>query len=355
MSASTNKVKTKLDEDYKVLIPFFHGRISSDEAEERLKRHNIDGGYIFRESSLRAGVFIISSISKGSVSHTMIPQNGKRRQSYHEAVDKMNDLVSWSEGYSNPVICDPLIDEMSFKEEFDKSESSVRLKFGCSCCNFTAVSKGDLDSHLRNHHKVNKCNICMTYIRANIFTYHDKVCNMKTQKDHQYEVVCDVCEFKTVHQSSLIRHRKIHDIKPYICQTCKSLFKTENKLRVHECFPDIKFKCKYCEKPFGSSSNFYRHMKKNHNKEDYGTNQRPKGRTYHKCDQCLFKTNCRKSLARHQNHKHVERKRMQMVCEFCNYKHPWISRMKRHWLSCKQGVMKPIIVSIIGEETICIK
>lgn len=357
MSASKNEVKIKLEEDKKVLIPFFHGRISSDVAEERLKSHNIDGGYIFRESSLRAGVFIISSMSKGSVSHTMIPQNGKPWQTYHEAVGKMNDLVSLSKVYLNPVVNDPLTDEMSFKEEFDKSESIFRLKFGCSCCNFTAVSKGDLDNHLRNHHKVKKCYICMTYVRANIFNYHDKVCNKKTQKDLQHEVVCDVCKFKTIHQSSLRRHRKIHDSKPYRCQTCKSLFKTENEFQVHECFLDIKFKCKYCEKPFGTSSNFHRHMK-NHfkdHKENMSTVQRPKGRTYYKCDQCLFKTKCRKSLAKHKNHKHIERNKKNMICEFCTYESPWLSRMKKHRLSCKQGFIKPVIVSIIGEETICMK
>ena len=347
MSTDTDELKPKLDEDPNIVIPFYHGRISHEVAAERLERNGKEGGYLFRKSDLRTGVFILSSISKGSVSHIIIPQNGKRRQPYHEAVGKMQDLVNLSEVYCHPVISDPLVYETDM-DVYVKSENT----FGCSCCKFIAGSKGDLDNHLKNLHKVKKCFDCMTYIRPNVFKYHEKVCNKKTSKDLHREVMCDICKFKTIHESSLRRHRKIHEIKPFICQSCKSLFKTEDKWRIHECsFSDIRFKCKYCEKILSSSSALNRHIKQKNHIVD--TIKRPKGRTCYKCEQCPFKTHDRKALPRHKNHKHTEKKKTYINCKFCDYKSTWPSRMKKHRL--KHKAMKPVIVSIIGDETICMK
>ena len=95
MSFVTDELKTKQEElDPKVVIPFYHGCLSSDVAEERLESHGKEGGYIFRESDTKTGVFIISSISNGFVSHTLIPQNGKKQQTYNEAIVKMEDFVN---------------------------------------------------------------------------------------------------------------------------------------------------------------------------------------------------------------------------------------------------------------------
>ena len=71
MSFVTDELKTKQEElDPKVEIPFYHGCLSSDVAEERLESHGKEGGYIFRESDTKTGVFILSSITDGSVSHS---------------------------------------------------------------------------------------------------------------------------------------------------------------------------------------------------------------------------------------------------------------------------------------------
>ena len=130
MSTDTDELKPKLDDDPNIVISFYHGRISSDVAAERLERNGKEGGYLFRKSDLRTGVFILSSITKGSVSHIIIPQNGKRSQPYHEAIVKMQDLVNLSEVYCHPVISDPLVCE-THMDVYVKSENI----FGCSCCN----------------------------------------------------------------------------------------------------------------------------------------------------------------------------------------------------------------------------
>lgn len=359
MSAATFDFKPKLDYHSVILIPFYHGRISSDVAEKRLKSHGKNGGYLFRESYLKAGIFILSSITKGSVSHTMIPQSHKWTQSYHEAVVKMKDLVNvMSEVYCCPVMYDPSIDlnflnkttntvgETSFKEVYVKNESSIF----CFCCNFTAVSRRDLDNHIKIH-KVKKCLGCMNYIGSNSFSNHTKfVCNLKTPN----KVTCDVCNYKTFNKYSLNRHIKTHNMKPFTCQTCQSPFKTEKKMRNHSCLSDGKFKCEYCEKIISCQSNLLKHIKRKHN-EDIKENRskgRPRGRTYYNCDQCHFKTTHRLRLAGHKNHKHTERKVINHKCEFCSYETPLLSRMKGHRITCKKGATRPIIVSIIGEETI---
>ena len=354
MSFATDEPKPKLEElDPKVVIPFYHGRISSDVAEERLKRHGEEGGYLFRESDTKIGVFILSSITKGSVSHTLIPQNGKWRQTYNEAVVKMEDLVNLAVDYCTPVTFDLSIHKIPFKKLFVKSESSILL-CACSCCNYKAESKNDLDNHLRNHHKVKKCFNCMKYFRYNIYRFHEKVCNNKTPKDLGQSFQCDICKFKTFHESSLTRHRKAHSSKPYLCEACHSCFKSEKRLRFHQCGPEMKFKCKNCDKKFTSSSSVHRHMKTNHTVEK---KERSKGRTYYKCDQCLYQTHIKERLERHKNNKHTEQKKIIHIheCEHCDYRTPVPSRMRRHRLTCKQGATKAIIVSIIGEETICMK
>ena len=314
----------------------------------------------FWESYQKAGIFILSSITKGFVSHIMIPQSGKWTQNYDEAVVKMKDLVNvMFEVFCYPVIYDPstdlnflnkttnTIDETSFKEyiEYIKNESSIC----CFCCNFTAVSRRDLDNHIKIH-KVKKCLGCMKYIGCNSFSNHDKVCNKKPLN----EVTCDVCTFKTFNKYSLNRHIKIHNIKPFTCQICQSLFKTEKKMKNHKCYFDGKFKCKYCEKAFHNSSNLLKHIKRKHNKDtkENRSEGRPRGRTYYNCDQCHFKTTHRSRLSGHKNHKHTDRKVINNKCEFCSYETTLLSRMKGHRITCKKGATRPIIISVIGEETI---
>ena len=95
-------------------------------------------------------------------------------------------------------------------------------------------------------------------------------------------------------------------------------------------------------------------MKTNHTVEK---KKRSKGRTYYKCDECLYQTHIKERLERHKNNKHTEQKKIIHIheCEHCDYKTLVLSRMRRHRLSCKQGATKAIIVSIIGDETICMK
>ena len=72
MSFVTDELKTKQEElDPKVVIPFYHGCLSSDVAEERLESHGKEGGYIFRESDTKTGVLILSSRMEKSGRHTM--------------------------------------------------------------------------------------------------------------------------------------------------------------------------------------------------------------------------------------------------------------------------------------------
>ena len=82
---------------------FFHGVIGYRDAEARLEGR--EGSYLFRESDVKPGLFIISYVKHSSVTHILTPnKNGKFfRQSVEEAVDIAADIVSASQSYINPV------------------------------------------------------------------------------------------------------------------------------------------------------------------------------------------------------------------------------------------------------------
>ena len=67
-------------------------------------------------------------------------------------------------------------------------------------------------------------------------------------------------------------------------------------------------------------------MKTNHTVEK---KERSKGRTFYKCDQCLYQTHVKERLESHTNHKHITEKDYN-DCDYCDYRTPFLSRMKRH-------------------------
>ena len=83
---------------------------------------------------------------------------------------------------------------------------------------------------------------------------------------------------------------------------------------------------------------------------------KPTGRTVYKCDICPFGTINKKRLEAHKNHKHTERKPKIYKCEFCEYATPRYHNIKSHMGgACKVGANNPTIISIIGNETICLR
>ena len=78
---------------------FYNNILSFSDAEARLEGR--EGAYLFRESDVKPGMFIISFVKDSSVSHILTPRrDGKYfRQSVEEAVDTAADIISASQSY----------------------------------------------------------------------------------------------------------------------------------------------------------------------------------------------------------------------------------------------------------------
>ena len=54
-------------------LSYYHGCLGVSEAERRLRDSGEDGAYLLRESDVRKGIFVISSINDASIAHFFPP------------------------------------------------------------------------------------------------------------------------------------------------------------------------------------------------------------------------------------------------------------------------------------------
>ena len=76
---------------------FYHEVLSYSDAEQRLEGKN--GGYLFRESNVKPGMFILSYVRKSSVAHVLVPNKNRKfiSQPLEEAVEIAADVIAASE------------------------------------------------------------------------------------------------------------------------------------------------------------------------------------------------------------------------------------------------------------------
>ena len=236
---------------------FYHDVLSFSDAEARLEGR--EGAYLFRESDVKSGMFIISLVKNSSVSHILTPRkDGKYfRQSVEEAVDIAADIISASQCYVHPV---PPPSSQSSEAEGDTERNDTSTK--CYCCGFLSESKVKLDSHHKQH-KVIKCQKCNQYFKSSTFSKHKRLCNTVPDK-----LSCSICGYVTVHHSLMWRHRKNHILRPFLCRedNCRRHFKTEEDLNSH-----IKhkhrgegYKCDHCPMSFKHRYEKNRHVQRIH-------------------------------------------------------------------------------------------
>ena len=84
---------------------YYHGSIKTSLAEGRLRSHGEDS-FLFRESSTKKGIFILSTF-KGQFNHLQIPNSeGKNNfQTYKEASSVVVEMINSSTLCQNPVPC----------------------------------------------------------------------------------------------------------------------------------------------------------------------------------------------------------------------------------------------------------
>ena len=76
----------------------YHGPVSAQQAEDRLRSVSKDSSYLTRESDLQGGRFILSSISNGKIKHFVVPDrdgNNKKQESFTEVKSDIERL-DWS-------------------------------------------------------------------------------------------------------------------------------------------------------------------------------------------------------------------------------------------------------------------
>ena len=94
---------------------FYHDVLSFSDAEARLEGKPA-GAYLFRESDVKSGMFVISFVKNSSVTHILTPRkDGKYfRQSVEEAIETASDIISSSQSFVHPV--PPLSSQNSDRE-----------------------------------------------------------------------------------------------------------------------------------------------------------------------------------------------------------------------------------------------
>ena len=82
---------------------YYHDVLGYSDAEARLEGR--EGAYLFRESDVKPGLFIVSYVKSSSVTHILVPRNDGKyiRQSLEQAVDIASDIVASSDWFKHPI------------------------------------------------------------------------------------------------------------------------------------------------------------------------------------------------------------------------------------------------------------
>ena len=248
-------------------IDYYHGCLGVTEAERRLRESGEHGAYLVRMSDVQENRFIISSINHSSVAHILSPNGDGKflKQTFDEASPIIMDIVQNCEGYIYPLApSGPL-------KKFHKGDN-VKDGETCYSCSFT---NSDSDPKtLFNHmstHKLKWCQECKKYFKQSTFVFHRKFCNASANVRLQHEILCQICDYKTIHSSTMKKHEMMHQTRPFLCkeENCRRCFKTEEELNKHTGFHRLNgFKCDVCDKMFIRPWEKKRHMSTVHQRDN---------------------------------------------------------------------------------------
>ena len=138
----------------------YHGSISAQQAEDRLRSVCKESSYLTRESILQKGRFILSCITSGNIiQHFVVPDSdgkNKKQPSFIEAKSDIERLVSSSDDYSHPVPPPWTVSGGGTVRTGPHSPSSRQFRTGdtgmqCQVCEKTLQTRYDLEEHYCNH------------------------------------------------------------------------------------------------------------------------------------------------------------------------------------------------------------
>ncbi len=192
----------------------------------------------------------------------------------------------------------------------------------CDQCGKQFGSRSGLVRHIRQHQGAFKCELCQKVFGSqNGLAHHLK---RHGTKDH----LCSLCGTGFVEKYQLERHVKRRHDKIFqrcpdrvnkeagICEQCGKQFETRQGLKRHVNQHKGFFKCKICQKVFGSENELAHHIKRSHDSVESEAGI---------CEECGKQFATRRGLERHMNqHKGM------FKCDVCQKVFGSVNDLGRH-------------------------
>ena len=159
--------------------------------------------------------------------------------------------------------CGYLTDSRAHIEKH-KATHSEKKEFKCTQCNYSAIIKHHLTSHVYRHHNSNRTFKCK-YKQCGVKKpsqeeLYEHIRNEHPMKKHR----CDVCPMSFGDTWKLSTHKLTHSgIKPYQCEYGGKGFKQESSYNKHQMVHSgaKPHSCDVCGKTFTQKGNLERHMR----------------------------------------------------------------------------------------------
>ena len=277
----------------------YHGSISAQQAEDRLRSACKESSYLTRESDLKRGQFILSTISKGNiVNHFFVPDcdgKNKKQSSFTEAKSDIERLVLSRDDCCHPVPPPWTISDGGTVRTGPRSPSCRQSEtedtgLKCQVCDKTLETRYDLAEHYCNHFMKDlaaqfprsvatlECELCGTRLarKRNLLHHlgcrHGKINIVLKQRNLEElpapEHTCFVCGEVQSDQRSLNNHSKLHRLQQ--CPHCKQYLKGwayEHHIKGCKDNPNkLYLQCQHCQYFTSRKLNLNRHVESHHQK-----------------------------------------------------------------------------------------
>lgn len=322
------------DKSFNYWKAIFHGRLSAEEAVNRLIQFNIRGAFLVRFPKVPIQTLILSFLNKPQqVKHLVLPRRKSSSILCDLQSNKKEDIAFHViNSYEKLTVPVPIPLDISLIEDQTKDG----LGDLCVACEQKVPSKGHLETH-----QLYKCKHCHKVMIVDV-AYHHKIHCAENASREQFD--CNMCDFKTYSKVTIKKHQdRGHNFE---CNQCESTYSLLVDLKQHKSTEhQRKFTCNICDKEFRTKRRCLEHM--------CNRKRLPRrARVYYKCEMCDFTTDNKRSLNRHKGGKHSRRrKRMSLTCEICEKSHKHHTSFKRHVAKCQKeqsGYLKDysVVVSI---------